>query len=248
MPAEDEDLGYLSGDWRIFQKQRGHRWSLDDLMTAWLAVPLAEQLGARRHLDLGCGLGSVLMLLAWRFPSMESLGIEAQADRAELGRRSLRYNGAAGRCQIVDGDLRADTPAGPFDLVTGTPPYFPRGTGTESDKTHALACRFEVRGGVEDYLATAARVVSAEGWVVICSAALEEARVVQGAAHAGLHVRHHVAVIGKEGKQPLVLLDALHRSPGARSDRTMTIRQRDGQWTEEFRAVRDEFGMPNTPP
>jgi hypothetical protein len=31
-------LDILAGDWRIFQLRTGHRFSADDLLTAWTAV------------------------------------------------------------------------------------------------------------------------------------------------------------------------------------------------------------------
>src|SRR6478735_2122678 len=86
-PADDEDLCFLTGEWRLFQKQRGHRWSLDDLITAHVAARHVG--GSSRFLDLGCGLGSVLLMMAWKFPHADVTGIEAQADRAAMGRRSI---------------------------------------------------------------------------------------------------------------------------------------------------------------
>src|SRR5512143_2988016 len=65
-PRAGEDLCWLAGDWRILQRIDGHRWSLDDLVTAWFAAEHAPR-PPRRFADLGCGIGSVLMLLAWRF-------------------------------------------------------------------------------------------------------------------------------------------------------------------------------------
>ena len=63
------DLGELTddaiaGDWRIWQRRRGHRYSLDDVATAATAVrtrPAAES-----YLDLGCGLGSVLLMVSYK--------------------------------------------------------------------------------------------------------------------------------------------------------------------------------------
>ena len=128
-PSPDEDLSFLCGDWRIFQKRRGHRWSLDDLVTAWVAIN--ERPRATHALDLGCGLGSVLLLLAFKLPGATLTGLEAQADRAEMARRSAAYNGIEPRCSVLTGDLRAHDFAGQtFELITGTPPYFPPGTGT----------------------------------------------------------------------------------------------------------------------
>lgn len=257
-PAADEDLCYLAGDWRLFQKQRGHRWSLDDLVTAWVATRACDPTTPWRALDLGCGLGSVLLMVAWRLPAADVTGIEAQADRAAMGRRSIAWNGAAGRCRIVDGDLRDGlaglaAPGAParFDVITGTPPYFPRGTGTEPIHAHAAPCRFELRGGVDDYLAVAATALAPGGRITICSSTLERDRVVAGAAAADLRRCEHWEIVPREGKAALVAVDVLDADAGADADcsqHTLVVRDRAGAWTPDFRAVRDALGMPSTPP
>src|SRR5262245_38432707 len=105
-PGPGEDLCHLAGDWRILQRIGGHRWSLDDLVTAWFAASVVQDAPPERMLDLGCGIGAVLMLLAWRFPGARGLGIGAQAVSVDLARRSLAWNGADRRCTVVLGDLR----------------------------------------------------------------------------------------------------------------------------------------------
>lgn len=248
-PGPDEDLCYLAGDWRLFQKQVGHRWSLDDLVTAWIATRGIDPATPGRALDLGCGLGSVLLLVAWKLPAFDVTGIEAQADRAQLGRRSIAYDGVADRCRIVDGDLRDATLEGGFDLVTGTPPYFPRGTGTESAKPHAMPCRFELRGGIEAYLGVAARVVAPGGTIAICSASLERDRIVAARDVFGIRHREHWEIIPREGKSPLVDVDVFGlAASGARTDHQLVVRDRAGRWTPEFQRVRAAMGMPVAPP
>lgn len=248
-PEADEDLCFLTGDWRLFQKQQGHRWSLDDLVTAWIATRRQDPSRSLRALDLGCGLGSVLLMIAWKLPGAEVVGIEAQPDRAAMGRRSIAYNGVAARCRIIDGDLRdTELGDGAFDLVTGTPPYFPRGTGTESAKPHALPCRFEVRGGVEVYLETAQRVLAPGGEIVVCTAALERERVARASGELGLSVREHWDIIPREGKDILVMVDVLSGSPADAAMRTLVVRDRASAWTPEFQRVRTEMGIPAQPP
>lgn len=244
-PTEDEDLCFLSGDWRLFQKQRGHRWSLDDLVTAWVATRSLDRTAPLRALDLGCGLGSVLLMVAWRLPEADVTGIEAQPDRAAMGRRSIAYNGVEHRCRIIDGDLRDDRITGSFELVTGTPPYFPIGSGTESEKTHAAPARFEHRGGVEDYLAIAARRVTATGTIAICTSALERDRVAAGARSAALAHREAWAIVPRAGKPPLVYVDVLALGVGGSPvPHELVVRDREGTWTQDFQNVRADLGMP----
>ena len=76
-PRPGEDLCYLAGDWRILQRLDGQRWSLDDLVTAWCAAEETLAAPPTSLLDLGCGIGAVLMLLAWRLPRARAVGIEA---------------------------------------------------------------------------------------------------------------------------------------------------------------------------
>ena len=56
----------LAGHWRIFQRMGGHRYSTDDVVTAWYAGKLCRDMGKtpKLHLDMGCGLGSVLMMVS----------------------------------------------------------------------------------------------------------------------------------------------------------------------------------------
>ncbi len=245
VPADDEDVCFLSGDWRLFQKQRGHRWSLDDLVTAWFATAAPAP---AEHLDLGCGIGSVLLLLAWQHPAARSTGIEAQAVSAALARKSIAWNGVGDRVTLVEADFR-DVPLEPrFDLVTGTPPYFPIGTGTLSEKAQAAPCRFEHRGGVEAYCGAAARALTDGGTFVFCEGAGQHARVDAALAASGLFLWRAQDVVPRAGKAPLVSLFAAGRA-GRVAARVppLVVRGDDRQWTADFLAVRDAMGMPPRP-
>lgn len=253
-PRAGEDLCWLAGDWRILQRTDGHRWSLDDLATAWLAAALAVAPPPRLHADLGCGIGSVLLLLAWRFPALRSIGVEAQELSVALARRSIAGNGVGDRSSVRRGDLRdpAVLPEGPtFDLVTGTPPYLPPGTGRESPRVQCAPCRIEHRGGIEDYCAAAARLLAAEGWFVACAGGTQRDRVQAAATAAGLRVRSSVDVVPRAGKPPLLAVYALQRgdarSGGQEERRCLTVRDGRGAWTPAFRALRRDMGMPGWP-
>ncbi len=251
-PGADEDLSLLSGDWRVFQQKRGHRWSLDDLMTAAIAAEEVPRPPARA-LDMGCGIGSVLMMIAWRFPDARVLGIEAQELSAAMARRSLAYNGADERCEVRLGDLRDPSmlpEANAFELVTGTPPYFPIGEGVQSGKPQCAPCRFEHRGGVEDYCAAAARALAPGGVFVMCAASGEAPRVREGATAARLDVTGVCEIVPREGKPPLVTVFTLRPGAGAWPARATerVVRDAKGVWTPEFAAVRRAMGMPDRPP
>ena len=246
-PRPGEDLVHLSGDWRLLQLARGHRWSLDDLATAWFAAAQCDAPPARL-LDLGCGIGAVLLLLAWRFPAARGLGVEAQAASVALARRSIAWNGAESRCAVVAGDLRAlPAVAGRFDLVTGTPPYLPPGTGTQPARAHQTGCHFEERGGIESYCAAAATALAPGGVFAACHS--DVPRTATAAAAAGLAVTHWRPVVPRDGKPPLFAVFAMRAGGGPLPAPAppLVVRDDADQWTAEFRTVRAAMGMPDRP-
>jgi tRNA1(Val) A37 N6-methylase TrmN6 len=249
-PRAGEDLCFLAGDWRILQKLDGHRWSLDDLVAAWWAAKLVGAPPARA-VDLGCGIGTVLLLLAWRFPEVCITGIEAQQVSVDLARRSLAFNGADDRCALRAGDFR--DPAvraglAPVELVTGTPPYFPPGTGTESLRPQFGPCHFERRGGAEDYLRAAAELLGDGAPFVASAAARQRGRIEAAAAEAQLALDSWREVVPREGKDPLFAVYSLRRGRPVRAldaPPPLVVRDRAGRRTEEFLALRREMGLPD---
>ena len=249
-PGLGEDLCWLAGNWRILQRLDGHRTSLDDLVTAHLAASLVPEAPPARWLDLGTGIGSVALFLAWRFPQARGLGIEVQEISAAMARRSLAWNGVADRVEIRTGDLR-EAPVlagqGPFDLVTGTPPYFPVGTGSESELAQRAPCRFEHHGGVEAYCEAAARMLAPGASFVGCEAWIQRERVEPAGRAAGLALTYWREVIPRAGKGALFVVFAMGaagQASAALRPPPLVVRDQQGRRTPEFCALREAMGMP----
>ncbi|MDB4942968.1 MAG: tRNA ((6))-methyltransferase TrmN6 [Labilithrix sp.] len=245
MPSDELTSDAITASFRLIQRRRGHRFSVDDLATAWEAARAAPD--ATTFLDLGCGVGSVLLMIAWRLPAARGFGIEAQDVSMELARRNVHENGLGARVQLLHGDLRDVTRSwvhGPCALVTGTPPYLPLGTASASPDPQRAAARIELRGGVEDYLAAAARVLSPDGLVVLCADGRAPERVVRGASAAGLSPVRRLDVVPKAGRSPLFSVWTCARtSPGALDHSTLIMRDERGERTEASLAMRHAFGL-----
>lgn len=250
-PDHGEDLCFLTGSWRIFQRLKGHRYSLDDLATAWYAAEVVQGRQVRRAADIGCGIGSVLMMVAWRLPQAQMIGVEAQELSMGLARRSLRYNGIQHRVQVRHGDLRDPemiTEGPVFDLVTGTPPYIPVGDGVMSDKEQCAPCRFELRGGIEDYCLTASRILAPQGRFVVCQSSAQLQRVLDSAEAASLSVLSYREIVPKEGAAPLFTVFAMCRA-GEESgppleEPPLVVRDATHQRTQDYLKMRADMGMP----
>lgn len=252
---DGETLDAISGHFRLFQLRDGHRFSTDDVLTAWYGTTWCPS--ARTALDLGSGIGTVGMMVAWRLPGACLVTVEAQSISVALALKSARYNGVEDRYEIRQGDFRD---AGTlrveerFDLVTGSPPYFPPGTGVESEHPQKLACRFELRGSIADYCATAERHLASGGFFacVFPHEATQRARVEDAAKAAGLVIVRRRPVIFREGDPALVGLYGMMRRadlPNWMRERTwiepdLIIRDRQGAIHPEYSAVKLAIGFP----
>jgi tRNA1(Val) A37 N6-methylase TrmN6 len=265
---------------RVTQRRGGHRYSFDDVVTAWVAARAVPN--ARSYLDLGCGLGSVLLMVADRLRDVRALGIEAQAESFALARRNVGQSWLAERVRLSHGDLRDEalcdraradfaqfatgrelqcagvvSPVGEhaeawsgFDLVTGTPPYKKLGSATPSPDPQRAHARIELRGGIEDYLATAARLLAPSGTCVMCMESEGLTRAETGARAAGLEIVARLDVIPIErGKGRLFSVFALRRrqlgaaEPGRLNVSELVLRDAFGARTEAALELRRFFGL-----
>ena len=251
-----ETLDALSGHFRIFQLANGHRFSTDDVLTAWYGTSWCPSAG--KVLDLGSGLGTVGMIAAWRLPGARFVTVEAQPESVRLARKSAAWNGLLERYEIREGDFRDPEvfrEEEKFDLILGSPPYFPPGSGLEGDHPQKVACRFELRGDIGYYCATAAPRLAAGGlFACVFPVAPEQQlqRVVAAARSAGLAIVRWRPVVLREEERPLLGLFAMMREvdlPESARERTwkepdLVIRMRDGTVHPEYAAVKMAFGFP----
>ncbi|HET7710764.1 MAG TPA: SAM-dependent methyltransferase, partial [Thermoanaerobaculia bacterium] len=193
------------------------------------------------------GIGSIAVIAAWRLPGARFVTVEAQEQSIRLSRKSIRYNGLDSRFTLYEGDLRDQellADEAPFDLVFGSPPYWPPGTAVEAEHSQAVAARFETRGNLADYAAAAVQAL-APGGVFVFVAPLNAS-----IGDAALVVLRRREVVFKEGRPPIIFLGlAGRRGDYPASLRTwieppLTIRTADGNITDEYSAIRLAFGFP----
>jgi tRNA1(Val) A37 N6-methylase TrmN6 len=251
-----ETLDAISGYFRLFQLGKGHRFSTDDVLTAWYGTTCCPT--ALRVLDLGSGLGAVGMIAAWRLPGARFVTVEAQAESIRLARKSACWNGLEDRYEIRQGDFREQSvfrPEEKFDLILGSPPYFPLGSGLEGDHPQKIACRFELRGDIADYCATAAALLN-RGGLFACvfpvTPPAQKMRVETAAAAAGLRIIRWRPVVFREPEPPLLGLFGMVAAGDVPAtalaepwkESTLIIRTADGGIHPEYSIIKMSFGFP----
>lgn len=129
-PAADLVLSILGDDpfAHVYQAVEGHRRAHGEACDAFPISPLTARLlavlvraaGARRILELGCGLGySALHLAAAAGPRSRVETVERDPEHIRLAREVFRQSGMARRLHILEGDAAAVLRglAGPYDLL-----------------------------------------------------------------------------------------------------------------------------------
>lgn len=240
-----DDSGSAAG-WLIAQRKVGHRHSIDDVLTAWYALQNSPKV--TEHLDLGTGIGTVGLLTLWGMgPAARLTCVEAQEISYRLLQSNINLNGLRHRVSCALGDLRELALERKFPLITGSPPYFPEGSGIipqDSQKAHA---RFELRGDVADYAKAAAKHLTPGGWFVLCFPSGQKQRALDGIADSGFHVLRMRDVIPRETLPALFTLFACKLQDGGIDDRQveppLNVRDQEGRLTDEMMNVRRCFGF-----
>lgn len=122
IPEVQEDA-LLGERVRLAQPVRGYRAGMD---AALLAATVAARPG-ERVIEAGCGPGAVLTQIAARCPGVQLVGLEREAEIAELARRNVETNGLGDRADILTGDVADGFRAldlAPFNWAVSNPPFF----------------------------------------------------------------------------------------------------------------------------
>ncbi len=243
---QDARRDRLIGDWYLYQRTGGHRTSTDDLITAWYAVHRRPQT-PERYLDLGCGIGSVLLMVSHKLRPAQVYGIEGQAQSATMARRAISEL-PANECEFrVDhADFRdVDFAGARYPLITGSPPYFPFEAGTLPKDPQRRACRFEARGGVEGYMEAASRALAPDGgcYIVFQTAATERVRA--AAAAAALHITGVAEFLMRSDRaEPFLSVFELSHQPTTDPHHVRcAVRDGEGEITSDYMAVRRQLGV-----
>ena len=138
--------------------------------------------------DLGCGVGSLLLLLSQREEALDRVGVELDPVAAGLARRNLSDNGLEG--QVLTGDLRdrALLKGDRFQLVIANPPYFRAGSGKSGGQA-----RMDDTCPVDDLCRAAGRLAKTG-----VRRALHEVECGQGISHTKTAARGSLSTIPRQ--------------------------------------------------
>lgn len=199
MGSDEHTLGSLfSGELECLQHRDGYRFSVDAILLAHFFTPARGE----RILDLGAGCGIIALIVAYRWPDVEIMGLEVQPSQAALAQRNLALNNFTGRATVVCGDLHQIgqfVPVGSFDWVLSNPPYRKMASGRRNQEEEQTLSRHEVKADLAAVLKAANFALKTKGRLVLVYP-----------ASRGAHLLYELKKNGLEPKR----LQVVHSYPG----------------------------------
>lgn len=195
----------LGGRVGLHQPAFGYRVAIDPILLA-AACP-AEP--GETIVDLGCGVGTAALCLARRVPAVRCIGVDLQAELAELASRNALENELADRVSFVAGDILDRTLAiydDPADHVIVNPPYLKRGTATPSGNPVKALANIEGDADLAAWVAAAAKAVRSGGSITFIHRAdrLPELLALLGARCGGLVILPLLPKAGAAARRAVV--------------------------------------------
>jgi tRNA1Val (adenine37-N6)-methyltransferase len=230
---------FLDGRLRVCQSRSGYRFSIDALILASQAVPIKP---GERLLDLGTGCGIMPLVTALRYPDVQIIGVEIQAELAALARTNVADNGFQSRITIIEGDilrLCANEIGPPVDMVMTNPPYGKSHSGRINPQSQRAQARHEMTVSLDGLIKAMRRFLKTggRGWIVYPVNRLAELITGMRAHHLEpKYLRMIHSRYDSEAKRCLTkVVKAAH--PGLIVGPPLVIYSEDGVYTDEMAAM-----------
>lgn len=152
----------LGGRIKIFQKEKGYRFSLDALLISHFARLKKDDC----VIDLGTGSGVIAMIMAMRKGSGKVIGVDIQEEFVDMAKRSVRLNNLQEKVDIRLGDIRKIGTLfneNSCDVSICNPPYRKLKSGRINPDNQKSFARHEIKGSLYDFLRAAAYVLKKTG-------------------------------------------------------------------------------------
>lgn len=204
------------------------------LLGAWCRVPETG-----RVWDIGTGTGLIALMAAQRSRCMIT-GIEIDLDAAEEATMNANESPWSERVKMVHGDaLRVCESLPCPDVIVSNPPFFK--TTLKSPDARRMEARHGETLNVESLIGLAARRLAPHGSLSLIAPIDRMDDIEEHAAMHRLNVQRVCMVKSATHKPVIRVMMQLGRDLTAIGREELSIRDADGAYTAEYRALTKEF-------
>jgi tRNA1Val (adenine37-N6)-methyltransferase len=168
----------------IWQEKDGYRFSMDSVLLARLLNPKPYS----TILEIGTGVGVVLLLVSRLFKFKRVVGIEIQRDLCKLAGRNIRMNKGCSNIMIYRADIKnyASNQKELYDIIISNPPYYEKGTGRLSKNKQELVARHEISLDLTTLLTASSKLLKPKGELNLIYTAQRSAELFQKMKESGI--------------------------------------------------------------
>ncbi|MCR5775442.1 MAG: tRNA1(Val) (adenine(37)-N6)-methyltransferase [Lachnospiraceae bacterium] len=193
-------------------------------------------------LDLCTGNGIIPILLSAKTTASHIIGMEIQADIADMAVRSVEMNSLGDRLKILTCDIKeaADhADAASFDMITVNPPYFKVGHGIINPEDTKTISRHEVACTLKDVLKTACTMLIPGGYFYMVHKPHRLGDIIYQMREEGIEPKRLKTVHPDLRSEPSMVLVEGRKGAAAelRIEAPLIIYGPDGRYTEEMYTI-----------
>ena len=117
----------LNGRLKLLQPKDGYRIPIDPIILAFFV----DVTRAKKMLDVGCGVGTISLILKYRNPEAEIFALDIDPEICEICKLNSEKNSLP--INVINADLAHENLSlNNFDLIVTNPPYFKENTSRVS--------------------------------------------------------------------------------------------------------------------
>jgi len=151
---------------KISQPENGYRFSMDPFVLA-AHVHLT---GSEKIIDIGCGCAVMPLLLAFKNPDLNIIGVEIQKELFEFARKNVIANNLESTIRIIHNnikDIKLSDINGTTDIIISNPPYKKKGSGRLNPDSQKAIARHEITLDIELLFHCADKLLTKKGKIYL---------------------------------------------------------------------------------
>ncbi len=219
---------------KIIQNTEGFCFGIDSVLITEFARDIKKQ---SKIADLGTGTGILGILLSKKVDAKKIIGIEIQADVANMAKRSIQLNSLENIFQIVNADINnAKLENNTFDAVVTNPPYKKLGTGIKNKEEKQKISRYETSASLDDWIRFSSKLLKDNGSFYIVYRTDRLTELIENMRKYKLEVKRMRFVYSNINKQSNLVLIKAVKGAGEflKVEKPLIIYNLDGSYTEEI--------------